>query len=330
MLILSLCKNKYYDLMRKVISMKQDKKSFIIKKRYIILLVVVFFLIGGTSVKIFNDSTNIVVATNVVDTLNMMGENNLINQVLLEKIKQIGEERIIAEIEEKRVAEENRLEEEKKLEEEKLKLEEEARKIAEAKAKNMKVAYLTFDDGPSKKITPAILDILKDYNIKATFFVIGKNAENNPEIIKRIFDEGHAIGNHSYSHKYKHIYKSIDNFLSELILTDKVLKNTLGQEFQTRLVRLPGGSSDKYKAKFVKAAEEEGYKNYDWNALNGDTEGSNLSKERLINRLKSTIKKQKELIVLMHDTDTKKTTMESLPQIIDHLIKEGYEFRVLE
>lgn len=303
--------------------MDKDKKSFIIKKRYVILLAIIFFLIGSTSVKLFSDSTDAVVAVSVAETLNIMGSRNPINLVLDEEIRQIEEEKIKAEIEAQII------EEEKKIAEEKAKAEEEERKIAEERVKNRKIAYLTFDDGPSKQITPAILDILANYDIKATFFVLGKMANINTDILKRIHDEGHSIGHHSYSHKYGYMYKNTDNFLSELKSTEKAFKNILGEDFETKLLRLPGGSFENYKQKFLKAATDLGYKNYNWNALNGDAEGKDLSKERLINRLKGTIKGKKEIIVLMHDTDSKKATVEALPEIIDYLIKEGYEFRAL-
>lgn len=313
--------------------MDSGKKRFKIKKRFIALLALIFFLIGGTSVRLFTDSTNAVAATSIIDTLSMMGENNPINLALSKKTKEIEEEKIRTEIkaaEEKRIGEEKeKLDEEKRMAEEKAKLDEEKR-IEKEKVKAGKIAYLTFDDGPSAKITPAILDILGDYNIKATFFVIGKMVDANPKIIKRIYNEGHSIGNHTYSHKYNYIYKNTNNLLNELKLTERSLKDILGEAFQTRLLRLPGGSFERHKDKYVDAAVEEGYRNYDWNALNGDAEGADLSKERLINRLKSTTKKQKELIILMHDTDTKKATVESLPAIIDYLIKEGYVFKALD
>lgn len=152
----------------------------------------------------------------------------------------------------------------------------------------------------------------------------------NPNILKRIYDEGHSIGNHSYSHVYSHIYKNMDNFFEELRLADKAIKKVLGEDFETSLLRLPGGSHSPYKKKFVEAAEEKGYRVYDWNALNGDAEGINLSKDRLVSRLKSTVKGQKELIVLMHDTDAKASTPEALPEIIEYLISQGYVFKKLE
>lgn len=309
--------------------MVDDKKRFIIKKRFIFLLALIFFLIGGASVKFFSKLSNVVVAVNITDTLGIMGENNPINKAFSEEVRRIEEEKINAEIAARKLEEEKKIAEEKRIEEERIKAEEEAKKLAEEKAKNGKIAYLTFDDGPSKRVTPAILDVLDDYNIKATFFVIGKMGKANEKVLKRIFDEGHSIGNHTYSHKYGYIYKNTENFISDLKLADKVFKDILGEDFETNILRLPGGSFEKYKQKFLIAAAEEGYQNYDWNALNGDAEGVDLSKEKLINRLKSTTKKQKELIVLMHDTDAKKTTVEALPAIIEYLIKEGYEFRTI-
>nr|WP_300003381.1 polysaccharide deacetylase family protein [Tissierella sp.] len=192
-----------------------------------------------------------------------------------------------------------------------------------------KIAYLTFDDGPSKTNTPKILKILDDYNIKATFFVLGSMAEKQPSILKTIHEKGHSIGNHSYSHRYDYLYSKVNNFLGELDKTDRVLKNILGKDFNTTLLRFPGGSSGNNKANFRKAAMDKGYRNYDWNALNGDSEAAHVSSKKLIARLKETARGQKELVVLMHDTYGKETTVETLPQIIEYLKAQGYEFRAL-
>ena len=194
-----------------------------------------------------------------------------------------------------------------------------------------KIVYLTFDDGPSKTITPEILRILKDYNIEATFFVLGSMAEKSPELIREIKDKGHAIGNHSYSHKYDIIYKNMDNFLQEIKSTEKVLKDILGQDFYTKLLRFPGGSSGDVKIPYIEAAKARGYDVYDWNALNGDSEAIDVAKDKLIERLILTESKVKkgELIVLMHDTYGKETTVEALPAIIEYLRDKGYTFRKL-
>lgn len=191
---------------------------------------------------------------------------------------------------------------------------------------NKKIAYLTFDDGPSKTVTPQILDILDKYDIKATFFVVGKFAEKNPDILKRIYEEGHVIGNHSYSHNYNYIYKSVSNFVKELDTTKEVFKSILGEEFETDLMRFPGGSFGDWKSSYREQVLALGYRYIDWNSLNGDAEGHNISKEKLVERFKSTYHGQKELIVLMHDTDAKVTTSEALSAIIEFLIDEGYEF----
>lgn len=193
-----------------------------------------------------------------------------------------------------------------------------------------KIAYLTFDDGPTKTVTPKILKTLDSYNIKATFFVLGSMAEKNPSLIKQIKSQGHSIGNHTYSHKYSYIYASQNNFFGEVNKTEKILKNILGRSYKTRLLRFPGGSFENSKKPFRETAKKKGYKIYDWNALNGDSEGKNVSVNRLISRLKETSRGQKELIVLMHDASGKETTAQALPQIIEYLKGQGYSFRVLQ
>jgi len=201
-------------------------------------------------------------------------------------------------------------------------------KIAELD-KGYKVAYLTFDDGPSRNVTPKILDILSSYNIKATFFVVGKQAEKNPDILKRIHDEGHAIGNHTYSHSYGYIYKNVNNFYHELQVTEEVFKNILGEDFETNIMRFPGGSFGAKKAPFRKFVEENGYTYIDWNSLNGDAEGQHIPADKLVKRFKSTFANQQTLVILMHDADAKETTVKALPVIIDFLIDRGYQFATL-
>jgi peptidoglycan/xylan/chitin deacetylase (PgdA/CDA1 family) len=195
--------------------------------------------------------------------------------------------------------------------------------------KGYKVAYLTFDDGPSRNVTPKILDILYSYNIKATFFVVGKQAEKNPDILRRIYEEGHAIGNHTYTHNYAYLYKNVNNFYYELKVTERVLKNILGEDFETKLMRFPGGSFGAQKAPFRKFVVEKGYNYIDWNSLNGDAEGDQIPADKLIKRFKSTFDNQQTLVILMHDTDAKETTVKALPAIIEFLIEKGYQFATL-
>ena len=195
--------------------------------------------------------------------------------------------------------------------------------------KNKKIAYLTFDDGPSLKSTPQILDILKENDVPATFFVLGSMAERNPETLKRVHEEGHSIGHHSYSHNYNYIYGNPNNFMAELKKTDDLFKRILGEDFNTNLLRFPGGQFGAKKNEYARIAKKEGYISHNWNALNGDSEGHNMSTNFLLNRLKSTVGNQKEVVILMHDTDAKATTVKSLQSSIDFLRNNGYEFRRL-
>lgn len=289
---------------------RRRKESIARRRKFVVfLLVVMFFIVSGTTFKIFTTLKNTVVATSAKETFDIMGTNNPINLALNDEIRVIEEEKAKAKVE---------------LERKTIRLADQERN------KDKKIAYLTFDDGPSRKVTPVILDILAKYNIKATFFVVGRVADANPEMLKKVHEEGHTIGHHSYTHDYKYLYKSIGNFTGELNKTAKTFKRILGEDFESKLVRFPGGSFEKSKQKFVNATSKLGYSNYDWNALNGDAEGHGLPKAKLISRLKESSKGKKEIIVLMHDTDAKQTTADALPEIIKHLIKEGYEFRTLD
>ncbi|MBR4695314.1 MAG: polysaccharide deacetylase family protein, partial [Selenomonadaceae bacterium] len=104
----------------------------------------------------------------------------------------------------------------------------------------------TFDDGPDEKNTPAILDILKKEQAKATFYVLGRSAQTYPDVVRRIFEEGHAIGNHSYDHEYGKLYASTGNYLAELEQTDDVLRNLIG--VRPLITRAPGGRMGNFTA----------------------------------------------------------------------------------
>jgi len=189
-----------------------------------------------------------------------------------------------------------------------------------------KVAYLTFDDGPTTKITPQILDILDNYDIKATFFVIGSLAEVNQDVLKDVDMRGHIIGNHTYSHDYKLIYSSVDALMKDIDKADEVLESIL-PNYKRGLFRFPMGSFKKYQ--FVEAVKNKGYKHYDWNALNGDAEALNVPANKLISNVKKTVCGKNKVIILMHDAQTKQTTADSLSRVIDYLLEEGYSFETL-
>lgn len=191
-----------------------------------------------------------------------------------------------------------------------------------------KVAYLTFDDGPSKNVTPKILNILDKYDIKATFFVTGINANAESALINQAYEKGHVIANHSYSHNYNNIYSSTSAFIDEIEKTNSILKEII-PGYNTKIFRFPGGSYGRDNV-FKLAVKNLNYVYYDWDALNGDAEGSLISKDNLIARTKETVNHQSSVILLMHDTGVKTTTADSLPAIIDFLISNGYEFKTLE
>ena len=194
-----------------------------------------------------------------------------------------------------------------------------------------KRVFLTFDDGPTNEVTPHILDILKEYDIKATFFVLGTNVKKNPDIIKRAYDEGHYIANHGYSHKYSTIYKSADTVLGEYNKTEEIIKEALNDDsYSSHLFRFPGGSHggpyENIKKQARKKLKEEGIAYLDWSALTYDAIGVN-SKEKILENLKSTINGWNNVVVLMHDAADKQITYESLEDIIKYLQKEGYAFK---
>lgn len=193
-----------------------------------------------------------------------------------------------------------------------------------------KVAFLTFDDGPSENVTPLILDVLDRYHIKATFFVLGGMSEKNGIVLNDIRNRGHSIGIHSYSHNYSKVYKNKDSFVNELKMTENVLKQNLGQDFSTRLFRFPGGSFEDYKKQYIKVLNENGYVSVDWNAVTGDAEFLNPTPEMLLKRLKATVKNKKNIVLLMHDSATKQASAQVLPDVIEYLKAEGYEFAVLK
>nr|WP_272508980.1 polysaccharide deacetylase family protein [Clostridium ganghwense] len=191
-----------------------------------------------------------------------------------------------------------------------------------------KVAYLTFDDGPSRKVTTRVLKVLDDYNVKATFFVVGEFAERNKDLIREEYRKGHTIGNHTYSHQYKKLYASPTAFVNEINKTDRILKSII-PEYNTKLIRFPGGSMGKSKA-YKDAVIDAGYHDMDWNASTGDTTAYLVPVDKLMRNLKNSCKNKKSIIILMHDAPVKTTTADALPQVIEYLKSQGYEFKTLK
>ncbi len=192
-----------------------------------------------------------------------------------------------------------------------------------------KTAYLTFDDGPTTNITPQILDILKEKGVHATFFILGKNAERYPELIQRIAAEGHTIANHGFSHDYKYIYKNAKNFMADVEAAERTIFNTGGGSAYVKVFRFPGGSFERKKNPQKWALYEAGYSYLDWNALSGDAERHNVPAAEQLEYVKETVRGRQNAVILMHDADTKQTTVDALSGIIDYLRQEGFILRGL-
>ena len=194
-----------------------------------------------------------------------------------------------------------------------------------------KVAYLTFDDGPSTKETEKILDILNKENIKATFFVIGKKVKEQPNIVKRAYEEGHYIANHGYSHNNSELYKNSQAFISEIKNTDLEISKAIGVDnYHSQIFRFPNG----YIAPIYKSQKKQmlpelykiGYSYIDWNCLNKDSE-IKYSNSQLLNNLKQSCKNKNTLVILMHDTGDVNNSSEVLLDSITYLKNEGYTFK---
>lgn len=204
-------------------------------------------------------------------------------------------------------------------------------KIRNLTKQKEKIAYLTFDDGPTLKSTGKILDILKEENVPATFFVVGKHVKEHPELVKRAYDEGHYIANHGYNHNNKKLYSSRENFLSEIKNTDIEIGKAIGNpNYSSHVFRFPNGfMSNNYRNKkdaYVKLLSNIDYTYIDWNCLNRDSEKKYSNSELLYN-LKQSSKNKGTLVVLMHDTSDVNKTDLVLKDSINYLKEQGYIFQ---
>jgi len=193
-----------------------------------------------------------------------------------------------------------------------------------------KVAYLTFDDGPDDVNTPAILDVLKAKGVHATFYVLGGMVEKNPAVLKRIFTEGHAIGNHSYDHDYERLYANKESFVEEMEQTDEAVFKVIGM--RPFIIRAPGGTVGMFADDYYKHLNLLGYVEHDWNVLTEDATPEQPSAEQqidYIDRRAAGQLKDNMALVLMHCNGGKEETVRALPGIIDNLKAKGYRFGVV-
>ena len=191
-----------------------------------------------------------------------------------------------------------------------------------------KVIYLTFDDGPARKVTTDILDILREEDVNATFFLIGEQIKGQENIIKRMHEEGHSLGLHSMTHKKGYLYCSNDHFLKEMLETQELINSVVG--IKTNILRFPFGcnnNSYKLTESMVNLLHENNLKIYDWNVDSGDGANPNSDPSRLIRNSKSD---KDNIILLMHCAYMSKNTVKALPSIIKYYKDQGYEFKGID
>ena len=193
---------------------------------------------------------------------------------------------------------------------------------------NNGVVYLTFDDGPSG-ITPKVLDILKKENVKATFFIVNYSSSYE-NIVKRIIEDGHTIGLHSYTHNYKLVYSSEEAYFNDLEKLKTKVKQTTG--FDSNIIRFPGGSSNTISrfnqgimTRLVKMVKENGYHYFDWNVDSGDAGGARNSTD-VYNNVINNLNIKRNNVVLMHDLGNNLKTLNILESIIKDAKAKGYSF----
>lgn len=193
-------------------------------------------------------------------------------------------------------------------------------KEAAAQRDGGRKVYLTFDDGPSSN-TGRILDILAEYDVKATFFVVGKTEEKYQSLYKRIVEEGHTLAMHSYSHKYNEIYQSRESYVEDLTKLQEFLYETTG--VWCRYCRFPGGSSNTVSRvdmhELIAYLEEQDMSYFDWNVSSGDASAAYISPEAVVRNSTATLSEFQEAIILLHDAADKDSTVQALPGLIEKI-----------
>ena len=192
--------------------------------------------------------------------------------------------------------------------------------------KDIKYAYLTFDDGPSENTYP-ILDILDQYGVKATFFMVCKTDEASAARCREIADRGHSLGMHSSTHIYSDIYATLDSFKEDVQGIHDWLYEATGQD--VKLYRFPGGSSNTVSNvdmhTLIDTVTSMGFIYYDWNVSSGDASNKPVSAEQMVENIMSQSEGYSRVMILMHDAAVKTETVRALPQIIENLQSAGYQ-----
>ena len=191
--------------------------------------------------------------------------------------------------------------------------------------------YLTFDDGPNTRITPQVLNTLRENHVKATFFIC-KYGEKDKEVIRQMIADGHTVGIHGYSHDYGTIYSSDEAFMENVYKLRDRLREDFG--YEASLVRFPGGSSNTVSrhynvgimSRLVERLENEGFVYFDWNVDSDDARGNSVPSSTIVNNVTHGLRSGRSNVVLMHDSYYKSTTAAALQDIIDYGRANGYTF----
>ncbi|MBZ9622428.1 polysaccharide deacetylase [Clostridium sp. FP2] len=189
-----------------------------------------------------------------------------------------------------------------------------------------KVIYLTFDDGPSV-LTDKVLDILDENHVKATFFLIGNQIKGQESVVKRIYDEGHSMGLHTYTHTYKKIYSSRKAFIDEMLQTQDEINSLTG--IKPTIIRFPFGSRKHLNGPFLEQLHSCNFKIYDWNAIMSDGVNFRTPTEQLYREATKTTITEHPIILLMHCDYMHKNTCKVLPRVIKFYKDNGYEFKII-
>lgn len=202
--------------------------------------------------------------------------------------------------------------------------------VLKGEKEETKVAYLTFDDGPSM-LSSRYLDILKEENVNATFFIIGQQVcDEMEDVVRRAIDEGNEIGIHTYCHEACYIYGCADSCYRDVMKTKGILEDKFG--YKPKLYRFPWGSANNYIASYrddiILRLKKEGLEYQDWNVSAEDSVGS-PTEESILSNIRKDYKKYDEPVILMHDSGCNDKTLSSLRKVIRELKKSGYSFATL-
>ena len=201
----------------------------------------------------------------------------------------------------------------------------------DATTKESGVIYLTFDDGPSAR-TPEVLEILRDEDVKATFFVIGGDSEQRRQWMRDIVSDGHTLAMHTYSHDYNDIYESVEAYLADMYKIFTLIKEATG--VTPTHFRLPGGSVNSYNygvsQEILSEMLRRGFIPYDWNVSSGDASSGGASADYILSNVVNGASRIDRGIVLMHDASAKYTTVAALRSIIQQLRSVGFTFDALQ